>query len=233
MIKKILVFTLVILSLGGFSQENIIKLGMSGVGYGNFALKYERAVTAKNSLSLTVGYLNQDMGLFTNDYSTVTDGGIIIDSLGRGFHTSLDYRFYLGKEERTKGFYLAPYLRYWNYSFHMLDEIRLDYFDVDAKISSIGIGFQMGFHWIVYDKISIDWSFFGLGVAYMNPRMVYSIDKENFNYSTIEQDIRDVFDGWDYFEKRLVTTPGENNLVAKLSTLFPGIRMGISIGYAF
>jgi hypothetical protein len=231
--KRLLTIGLIFISFVGFTQENVIKLGISGVAYGDFSLSYERKVATKSAINFTFGYINPNVSLLGSSLPQHSSTKVGLSELYDGFHTSLDYRFYVGKKEAPKGFYLAPYLRYFGYKFLVIDEIDGDYFKVNSHISSIGLGFQMGYHWIVYDKISIDWYFLGLGAEYVMPKAVYTTDSKNFNYSSIVDNVVAVFDGWGYFQKRLKTTTSNNNMTAKLHTLFPGIKAGLSIGYAF
>ena len=231
--KKIILFFLILVSLSAYSQDNVIKIGISGVGYGDFALNYERVITPHSAMNLTVGYLNPNASLIDFDNLFSSSGGVELNKLKSGFHASVDYKFYVGKKLAPRGFYVAPYLRYFHYSMLLNDEIGGDLFDVNTTISSVGLGFQIGYHWVVYDRISIDWYFFGVGAEYLIPKLVYTTDKNNFDYSTIVDDVREVFTGWDYFEKRLKTNPSADNMTAKLPTFFPGIKTGLTIGFAF
>jgi hypothetical protein len=233
--KRLLIIVFMFITSAGFTQENVIKLGILGIGYGDFSLSYERVIAPKSSLNVTFGYLNPNASLINFNRNFESNGGVGLKELYDGFHTSVDYKFYVGKNEAPKGFYIAPYLRYAGYKFLMIDEIDHDYFDVNTHISTIGIGFQMGYHWIVYEKISIDLYFLGLGVEYIMPKLVYTANTPGFSgdYSSIVDDVKGVFDGWGYFQKRLKTTVNNDNMTAKLPTFFPGIKMGLSVGYAF
>jgi len=231
--KKWLILFLFLVSATGFAQENVIKLGIFGVGYGDFSLSYERVITPKSAINVTLGYINPNASLIEFNPTLSSNGGVGLKELYSGFHTSVDYKFYVGKKDAPHGFYVAPYLRYFGYKFLMIDEIDHDYFDVNSRISSIGLGFEMGYHWIVFDKISIDWYFLGVGAEFIMPKLIYTTDKTNFNYSSIGDNIREVFDGWDYFQKRLKMSPGSENMTAKLPTFFPGIKTGLTLGYAF
>lgn len=230
--KKYLILLFLSITAIGFAQDNVVKLNVMGVSYGDFSLTYERKIAPQSSLNLTVGLLNPNYSLFAGSASGDVDE-VGLCELYKGFHTSLDYRFYVGKHEATKGFYLGPYLRYADYKFMLIDEIDQDYFNVDAKISTIGLGFQMGYHWVVFDKVSIDWYFFGVGIEYAMAKGVYTYEDSDYDYSTITDNVKDVFDGWNYFQKNLKTTVNKENMTAKLSSILPGIKTGITIGYAF
>ncbi|HPR32024.1 MAG TPA: DUF3575 domain-containing protein [Prolixibacteraceae bacterium] len=217
----------------GFAQNNVVKLGVSGANYGDFSLSYERMMTNHSSLNITGGYWNLNASLFNFSGILAPTDGITLKQFNEGFHASVDYRFYVGKKEAPRGMYIGPYIRYWQYSLLALDEIEGDLFDVDTRIGSIGAGFQMGYHWLIRDCISIDWFFIGLGVESISSRFVYITQTPGFDYSTIVDDFVNVFEGFDYFQNKIKTTSGPENMTANLPFLFPGIKTGITIGYSF
>jgi hypothetical protein len=232
--KKCLVLFLLFFTFSGFAQENVIKMGVTGVNYGDFSLSYERAVTPKSAINFTIGYLNPNASLFNFLEETDSSSGMTLRELGTGFHTSFDYKFYTGKNEGIKGFYIAPYLRFLNYNSTFSDKIDTTYFDVDLRFSSIGLGFQLGYQWIVFDKVSIDWYFLGVNCAYMFPKVVYTTaNKSSFDYSSIKDDVSEVLDAFSYLQKNLIQESSSKNLTNWLPAFVPGIRTGISIGYAF
>lgn len=231
--KKITIVIFFIISMSAFSQENAVKLGLLGFNYGDFAISYERVINTKSSLNYTIGYWNPNISWFDFSSYFETNEGVWLDGINDGFHTSIEYRFYLGNHQPIKGFYLAPYLRYWNLNFQMKDIIDEDNFNIDAKVSSIGLGFQMGYHWLINNKFSIDWYFVGLGVERINLKGSYITAASGYNYSTIEDDVEDVFSGFKIIQNRLKTEVTPNALEVKLPIWMPGIKTGLSIGYAF
>lgn len=232
--RLVLLFTL--LSLVGFSQDNVVKFNLSGVTYGMYSLGYERGITPKSSINVSLGYWNVNAGLLNNSSFDFGDG-FGIDSYNYGLNGVIDYRFYVGNTEERNGLYIGPYARFWNHSMDMYDEINGVDFDINAKISSIGLGFQMGYHWIINKKLSIDWYFIGLGAERMNIGLEYIAKVSGYTYTgnqDIQDDIKDVFNDFEYLQKRISTeaTPNKNT-TAKLPFFAPGIKTGFSIGYAF
>jgi len=236
--KKIILLGLLIASLNVFPQENVIKAGVLGVAFGDLSLGYERVITPSTSINFNAGYW--DLKMSPVDLKSYFDEGegVWLNEIRNGWNASLEYRFYLGKQEALKGLYLAPYLRYWNNSFVFNDYIPSnninELFDVRTKISGWGLGFQMGYQWLINDKISIDWYFFGASVerVFLNASYVIASNR-NFSYQTIVGDVRDVFSGFNLLEKNLVTRPDADRLKIELPILSPGIRTGLTIGYAF
>lgn len=235
--KTRLILLLTLLSVTAFSQENVIKLGLSGMSYGMYSLSYERGITPKSSINLNLGYWNVNASLINYDPFEIGDE-FGINKFKSGVNGAIDYRFYVGKQDGLKGLYIGPYARYWNYSAVLYDEIHSENFDINSKISSIGLGFQMGYHWIINNKISIDWYFIGLGVERLNAQLEYVPQSAGYNFNdsgkNIEVEIKDVFNDFEYLQNRVSTETVDNkNTTAKLPFFFAGIKTGFSIGYAF
>ncbi len=231
--KKWLVFFFLTATITSFAQENVIKFGVLGVGYGDFSLIYERKVTPKTSINFTLGYINPNVSVL--DWLEVDNAssGMTLRELKSGFHTSFDYRFYVGGKEAPKGFYLGPYLRYINYQCIFSDEINGKDFNVDIRFNTAGLGFQMGYQWIIHDNISIDWYFLGIEADYMWPRAIYSTAESNFDYSSVKGSIQESISEVWYFRNKLVQTTNPGNQTAWITSFIPLFRTGFSIGYAF
>ena len=68
----------------------------------------------------------------------------------------------------------------------------------------------------------------------MFPKLVYSIaNNSGFDYSSIKDDVYDVLNGFGYLQNGLIQESSSKNLTNWLPAFVPGIRSGISIGYAF
>ena len=48
--KKYLFLSLLLFTFSGFAQENVVKMSVTGLSYGDFSLSYERAVTPKSAI---------------------------------------------------------------------------------------------------------------------------------------------------------------------------------------
>lgn len=238
--KKFLPIVLLIISLSGFAQENAVKIGLMGAGYGNYSLTYERKITSNSSVNVTGGFW--DLKISSVDlFNYFNEGeGVWLQEVNAGWNIALDYRFYVGKHEAIKGFYIAPYLRYWNNSMVLadfIDNASVDKmtFDVEARFSGLGFGAQAGYHWLIGDKFSIDWYFIGLGVENISLNADYiSQTASNFNYALIEGDVREVFtDTPDFIRNKVNVTKSSESLHIKIPIWAPGIRSGFTLGYAF
>jgi hypothetical protein len=238
--RKIVLFILLFASITGYTQQNVVKIGLLGLSYGDYSLSYERALGAKSSLNLTAGYMNPNNG-FLNLYQDIyVQDGVWIGDWYDGIHASVDYRFYTGeKGTALRGFYLSPYLRYWNLALLLQDEIEGDYFDVDTKLSSVGVGIQFGYQWLISKKISIDWYFLGIGAQKLTGNASWIIKDESavkydkFDYNSIIDDVNDPFYKVEYVKKNYSYEVTNSAMNVKVPLWLPDIRTGITIGYAF
>ena len=123
------------------AQKNIIKWNELAVSLKTINLAYERVLTDKLSAQLQGFYWL---------------GGSVGDVKFSGFGITPEVRFY-PKGEGAKGFFLAPFFRYTNYS------IKFDTYDISmvpiegkGTWSAMGAGLCIGGQWIVADHFSID-----------------------------------------------------------------------------
>ncbi|MGF7138895.1 DUF3575 domain-containing protein [Roseimarinus sediminis] len=233
--KRLLFLSLFVTSMVSFAQENVVKLGLSGITYGDYSLAYERALTPRSSMNLNLGYWDMNIGFFNTDQLFNESGGISFEGFNTGWHTALDFRFYVGASDAISGLYIGPYLRYWNYGVDFSDEIETNNFTIDARLSSIGAGFQMGYHWLIDQRWSIDLYFVGMGAESVNINANYRSSIDGFNYAQIEDDVKKAFDdsGYLFLYSETKTTVHDDHLNVRFPFWIPGIKTGFSIGYAF
>jgi hypothetical protein len=97
--------------------------------------------------------------------------------------------------------------------------------------------FQMGYHWIINDKFSIDWYFIGSGLERMNINIEYIAKVPGYTYKCsqdFQDDVKNAFRDFDYLYKGIKTESIPNkNTTAKLPLFYPGIKAGFSISYVF
>jgi hypothetical protein len=240
--KKIVLLFLLVASLASFAQKNVVKIGLLGLTYGDYNLSYERALSPQSAINLTAGYWNPNYGFIDFYKNIYVQDGVWIDKRGDikdGIHFSVDYRFYLADKGALHGLYVAPYLRYWNLSFLLKDEIEGDYFNVDSKVSGIGGGVQLGCHWMISDLISIDWYFFGIGVQKLTGNASWVLTPESatkyttFDYNTIVDDVNDPFYKVDYVKQNYQYNVTSSAMNVKITPWLPDLKMGLTIGFAF
>ncbi len=217
-----------------FAQENAIKAGLSGPLMGDINIGYERALSRHSSLNIKLGYFDPIMSPFITEKTLTPKAYNLLESNG-GITASVEYRFYLSKKRGIQGFYVAPYMRYLNQDMVWDDEIEGYIFTVGTKFNTLGLGGQLGYQWILNDIFTVDLFFFGAGIDYHKALVEYVLDPQpdGFNYGMVTSHVDDVFVDFKYLYKKLTHDVNENNHTSKLPFLFPGIRIGASIGIAF
>jgi hypothetical protein len=239
--RNTLIITILLgITMNAMAQKNVIKAGLPNIFYGEYQLGYERMINNRQSIQLKAGYfqpvssflIDEKLFQFTNEYR--------IEGVNGGFQTSLEYRFYMTGTEKPSGFYVAPYARIAQLSMLYTDKLtpnNLD-FNVDATATIMGLGAQLGYQWLIKDRVCIDFNFFGAGVDFWNAKLIYTRDGFT-NYSSIEPDIRKAVEVGDDIKrfidptKKLTTKVNSDNLTARFPFVLPGFRIGLSVGIAF
>lgn len=217
-----------------FSQNNVVKFGFSDIFLGHLNLGYEKVLNDNNSIQVKIGYMEPTKSLFISE-KTITPEAYVLKETSGGLNASLEYRFFISRQEIPQGFYIAPYLRYFNQSMIYSDEINDRAFNVDSKLGTFGLGAQLGYQLIVNELFTFDFYFFGAGVDHHTINLKYQLEnpQSGFDYGTVTDDVTQVFEDINYLEERLEHTVNDDSLVSKLPFLFPGFRLGMSVGVAF
>src|SRR6187401_2656773 len=111
------------------SKKNIIKVNLtSGLLYDvPLIFEYERILNSHRSFTIQAGYSRLPFETNTDSLRWTTD---ITNS---GFNTTVDYRFYLKKENKDPaphGVYLAPFVSF----YHFNNERNLDFTNDSAQL---------------------------------------------------------------------------------------------------
>lgn len=216
------------------AQKNIVKTGLTGAFLGDIKLAFESAITPNSSMLFNIGYLDPTLSPLIPDKAFTPKAYNLLESNG-GISFSAEYRFYISNKGRMQGFYLAPYLRYFNQSMLFDDEIANYLFTVDTKLSTFGTGIQLGYQWIFSDLFTFDFFFFGTGIDFHKGVIIYELEPEppNFNYAIVTPILDDILEDIRFLNNKPEHEVNADNHTTRLPFLFPGIRMGISVGVAF
>ncbi|HRD52776.1 MAG TPA: DUF3575 domain-containing protein [Flavobacteriales bacterium] len=231
---------------GLFSPRRIVKTNL--VGYANLAvnLNYEQKVGTKTSVGLLAGYKLptvihvKAIGTIDGERQTYTG-----DVEPEGVFLNPYFRYYT--KETFKGFYVEAFLRYFNYKFLLpYDyEKRSDGRNIranaDGKASAFGGGLALGAQFPLGPRVYMDINI-GYGMAVGNARLeTNDPNLELEDYRTIQRNIEKYQDDEDiqvFLLGEIVTDPKAGSTDTKAwadfnNKLFPLLRGGISIGYAF
>jgi hypothetical protein len=214
--KKLTVLIIsLFLGLFTFAQQNIIKFNPFDWVYGKYNLQYERMLTDYTSASASCSYLNISIPGLDLFRDALSDFGIETSSFS-GATVELDYRLYSKNKSGPQGFYIGPYIRYTGLGMTTKIEdvtlpadAKLDYIKAGFGFTRIGAGVKLGAQWLLWDCVTIDWNFFGLGVDYYALKVFSegSVTENGKTYSDQKEDYTGLF--------------------------LPAINTDFSIGYAF
>lgn len=241
--KIFLLVVLGFLCMSGNAQDrkNALRFLPVNLPLNSLSFEYERMVNPKNSFELGFGIpMNQP---FVNRFSIdeSEESKISEDELGI-FSLRVAYKHYTGKSMEPKGFYYSPYVKYQTISgsAHNVRTINDDVgsfsYDenYDAKINTIGVGFQLGYQFLIAKRVTLDLYFLGLEVGFASAdASVESSDLDQMD--EIVSDINDAVDDLPSFlnKKIDVTSSGNTVKIKGSNLLYPWVRGGISLGIAF
>lgn len=226
---------------------NIAKINLSALATGTFSFQYERALSNKVSLALGVKFRPSSGIPFKSTIKSFLDtlsDGVAIDFINNakvgGYAITPEIRFYLGKGA-MHGFYLAPFARYesnnlnnWRYTFKSTTKSII--IDFTGKQKGIGVGLQIGAHYLLSQKISLDLWLAGPYV-FSNKIDVNSVtdlsDKTDQELLDVKNDIEKYVK--DYLPGHTVSaTVSKTGAVATAKGTFYGARVfGLALGYRF
>lgn len=222
------------------TYKNVIRYDLSGgllFGIDKYVVfGYERVIGAHQSMSINVGpaSLPKFIAIVTDSFS------LSKDTKRSGFNVSVDYRFYLAKENRyapPHGLYIGPYVSFnkfnrgneWNYDSASQQHQTITT-NTDLKI--LTIGGEIGYQFIVWKRLAIDLVMIGPGVS--NYNLHTSIDNtlsqasKDQIQSALKQLLTQKFPGMNY-----VFSDKQFDASGNIRTWSGGYRYIIHIGFVF
>jgi hypothetical protein len=185
--KGLLILSLFFLTFQSMAQKsdtlsrrnNLIKFNLSShVLYKtSFIVSYERVLNDKKSLGITGGYLE-----FPGLSGSGSGFNVIKDENKNGFTFGAEYRIYLQKLNKyraPRGIYIGPYFSYYHFyndrNMSLSGDSSITYFNLKTKFNILNLGFQLGYQFIIKERLCIDFIFAGPSIS------SYSV---NFNSDT-------------------------------------------------
>ena len=204
-----------------------------------------------SSKYITIGYErvlknNQTFSLSLGRFSLPRFGSSKTDSLNikkdfkdKGIHFAADYRFYLRSENRhnaPRGVYIGPY-----YSLNYLSrenqwELNSEHFDgnvvTDLSFSINTIGMELGYQFIFWDRLAVDFILLGPGLGFYGIKTKLSTtltaNDESLFFEKLNELLADKIPG---YEK--VIAPVEFSQKGSFKTTTLGYRYLINVGFRF
>ena len=216
-------------------RRNVLKWNMTTFilfSYKNINISYERIVKPYQSFSVNAGY-------FEVPFDDLFDS-LFVDKKTRksGFSVSGDYRFYFDKRNKKwapDGLYWGLYASYHHYRFNNTITY-INHPDIQGDVAFggdfniISAGGELGYQFIIKDKLSIDLVFMGPSLSVYQRKFILdgNIDNENEQLETIWEALKDKYP---YVKDLAESGKIVNN---EMSTHMGfGLRYLIQIGYYF
>ncbi|MFK7948814.1 MAG: DUF3575 domain-containing protein [Saprospiraceae bacterium] len=241
--KLALLVVLFCITVTVHAQENIVKLGLGSALNGQINLEYERALTEKTSVLAEVSFKIPNK-LPDNFFSQLEGDGTVNNiqfdegKLG-GFLFAAEYRFYT-KGNAPKGFYISPYLKLNNNKFDLTGSYNNNTTgatniasEASLGLFSASIGGNIGYQWLIADKVSINWNILGLGLGINRVSGEFTA-ADNGVFDDFAQDVTEFLDAIPILPNIAIeSSNAEQTIKASDSFLFPAARVSLSVGYAF
>ncbi len=135
----------------------------------NVTFSYERVINGKQSIALTLGYL-EFPALFKD-----TIGSLVALS-GRdkyGINIALEYRFYLTTRNGRPipdGVYLAPFCSYYGYYFKNNVDVLHTSIDSAGQLKGnfyvFNLGVELGYQFVFWKRLTLDFVLIGPAISY-------------------------------------------------------------------
>lgn len=223
------------------TNKNVIRYNFTGAllfGFDKYiVLGYERVLSPKRSFSVNIGSaaLPKLISVVTDSFETKKQGG------RKGYNVSIDYRFYLAKENKfaaPHGVYIGPYYSYNHFENEQLWE-RIkpsggNNITTNSDLNIHTFGFELGYQFILGKHFALDLVMVGPGIGFYNYKASFagntSLSAENKEqlYDALEQILEQKIPGMNYvFNDKKIDADGT------LKTRDVGYRFIVHIGYAF
>lgn len=196
---------------------------------------YERVISEHQTASITMGRIAFPRLSDEN----ADDLDISEQQNDKGFNLSLDYRFYLRKENKygaPRGVYLGPYYAYNHFSRDLTWELNTPDFtgsvNTSINMNANFIGAQLGYQFILWNRLTIDMILMGPGQWFFKMKTDFStsLSAEDMTLllEKLNEKFKEKFPGSEFVFK------GEGFEANKsTSTKATGLRYLINIGFRF
>lgn len=219
------------------AQDNVAKLGITSLAYTTVSLTYERVLGDHLGTQLTFQLMP---GRALPGVGGVDGVSVFTDAKMSYFSLSPEFRYYPSDKGAPRGFYIGPFIKYSRFkigasqSTTIYDDSGVGTFvelDVAFKVPRFGGGLIMGTQWLIADKFSIDWTWFGLGYAATTGKLQLESNIPGVTEG-LENELEAVEDDLSVLGNASVTSSGDKVTLA-VSRPLPMLKFGITFGWAF
>ncbi|MCX6269374.1 MAG: hypothetical protein NTW16_18810 [Bacteroidetes bacterium] len=200
----------------------------------NLTLSYERILNKKQSIALTIGFL--EFPSLTKDNIA---GVFTVTSREKyGINLALEYRFYLMKRNVRPipdGLYLAPFVSFYGYQFkNGMDLIgSLDSaFTIKGKFYVFNAGLELGYQFVFWKRFTLDLVLVGPSVSYYGGGLDFSGNLDLERLKEVNQDLYDKIKAkYPMVDEYVINKSFKQN--GKIDLFSIGFRYLMQIGFHF
>lgn len=221
------------------NRKNTVKVNLTSpmiFGDNNYVLGYERTIGKHQSFSVHVGTFS--LGKLIN-INTDSIESLDKDVSSYGLSLSGDYRFYLAKENKYNsphGLYIGPYFAFNQFNRSIDLQAHTEAFtgnlNADFTFSVATLGFQLGYQFVFWDRVSLDLILFGPGISSYKAKVELSTsldpDQEAEFFTKINEKLEEKIPGYS-----LVIEPGTFEKTGSRNTTSFGYRYIVMLGFRF
>lgn len=243
--KLSLLAVILCLTVVAHAQENIAKIGLGSALNRQINLEFERVLTGKNSVLAEVSFKipnNLPDGFFAQIEGEGIQNNVQFDDgeFG-GFLFAAEYRIYT-KGNAPQGFYFSPYLKLNSNTFDLSGSYNNNNTgttnipsSADFSLFTTSVGGNIGYQWLIADKVAINWNILGLGLGINRISGEFTaMDDDPGIFDDFAQDVTSFLNeipGLPTID--IESNDAEQTIKASDSFFFPTARISVSIGYAF
>ncbi len=151
------------------------------------------------------------------------------------FGAILEHRFYLG-QNAMRGFYLAPYGRYNNFSLTRTSQNADNQFNTTMKgsLGGFGVGAAAGVQFRLGDFITLDATIAGLDLKWMRGTVTYSTDNPEVDLAAFRDEVQEVVGDIPFIGSKLLADIEGNAVKVRAPGLpMPGYRFNLTLNFVF
>jgi len=221
------------------SHKNIVRYNLSSaLLFGidkTFILGYERVLKPNQSISINAGtiVLPKIASISTDSFSLGKD------LKNKGYNISLDYRFYLSKQNKynaPRGIYIGPWYSFNRFmrdnGWDFINNSNQRYATTNTEFNIHSFGAELGYQFILWNRLALDFVMVGPGMGVYNVNSKIDSNLTEGEKEQLRQALADVisnrFPGMNY-----VFDGKELNGSGKLNVTSLGFRYLIHIGFSF
>ncbi|TDQ80242.1 uncharacterized protein DUF3575 [Sphingobacterium yanglingense] len=232
--------------------KNMVKLNVLPLISGKFAFEYERMIKDRITVGGAVSFRPSKGLPFLSTVRDIVDNDDLnefLDGFKSGnFSITPEARFYTSKRGPFRGFYVAPYLKYTNYSLRAPLNYDLELtaggqtfkesgsIPVKGSLNAYTAGFSIGFNFRLTDNLNLDWRLIGPGYGFakgsLGGQKKLTADEQEQIRKELD-DIKDALSDLPVSVKMKYEVHGEGVDVKVSNSPWAGIRSGLSVGYRF